>query len=839
MLTPLRSMLCSKRPSSFKALPAYLLAGWLLFPMLLAGQAATLKGRVTWASNGKPVSGAEVGIPATTNFTKTNAYGRYTLPGIEEGRYKVKVFLFGYRSAVKKVKVEGKVTRVNFRIDTLSQNLKGVTIQGKDRFNFGVRNLRSVEGAGIYSGRKTKVIDAREIQGNVAFDKGRQVFKKVAGLNVWESDGAGIQLDVGSRGLNPKRTANFNTRQNGYDIAADALGYPETYYTPPTQALQQIEIIRGASSLQYGPQFGGMINFKLKEPPANDVFELNTALSLSHYSPLDNGATGPASAYASVGGTSNNDKWAYFGYYKYKQAGFPSGDGWRPNSQFRLHNSFASTTYKPSPDLSLSLELTKMYYLAQQPGGLTDQLFEEDPSQSIRDRNWFNIDWNMAALKVDYRINDQWRLNIRNFGLIGSRNSLGYLGRIDRADPGEERTLLKDEYRNFGNETRLLYNYTLSDQQHNLLIGTRYYEGLTDRRQGFGNAGSGPNFSYTNPPDRNQSDYQFPSRNFSVFAENRFAITPAFSITPGFRYEHIKTEADGVFQTVNTDGAGNIIFRDTLDENRERVRDFVLFGLGLSYKPSPYLQFYGNFSQNYRAISFNDMRIINPNLEVDKQLQDEQGFTGDIGVRGQLANLVTYDVSVFGISYQDKIGAILKEDSATLQTFRFRTNIADAIHYGVESFAEVGLLQLADIQAPQTKLSLFGNFSWLQATYTNSDEPGIEGNDVEYAPPIKLRTGLSLESGDWQASFQFSHISRHFSDATNAEQTLNAIHGEIPSYSLVDVSAAYQFSPLTLKMGVNNLLDTHYFTRRATGYPGPGIIPGKVRSVYITLKGQF
>ncbi len=812
---------------------------FMLAPLWLAGQTANIEGRVTWASNGKPVKGAEVGIPATTISSVTDQDGRYVLKNLQEGQYKVKVFLYGYRSAVKQVQLTSKVTSVNFRIDTLSKDLEGVTIKGKDNFNFGVRNLRSVEDAGIYSGRKTKVIKADQIKGNVAFDKGRHIFNKVAGLNVWESDGAGLQLDVGSRGLNPKRTANFNTRQNGYDIAADALGYPETYYTPPTQALEQIEIIRGASSLQYGPQFGGMINFKMKEPPTDDVFQLNTALSLSMYSPMNQPGYGPASAYTSVAGSSKDDKWSYFGYYKYKQGGFPSGDGWRPNSEFRLHNSFASTTYQPTEDLSVSLELTKMNYLAQQPGGLTDELFRKDPGQSIRDRNWFRVDWNMAALKVNYQIANQLKLNIRNFGLMGSRFSLGYLGRIDRTDPGEERTLLKDQYRNFGNETRLLYDYQLLGQQHNLLVGTRFYQGRTQRRQGFGNDNSGPNFSFTNPPDRDQSDYTFPSRNFSVFAENKFSITPSFSITPGFRFEHIQTEANGVYQTVNTDGAGNIIFQDTLDENRNRTRNFFLFGLGLSYKPSPYLQFYGNFSQNYRAISFNDMRIINPNLTVDTQLQDEQGFTGDIGVRGQLADILTYDFSIFGIAYQDKIGAILKTDTTTFQTFRYRTNIADALHYGLESFAEVGLLQLADIHSPDTKLSIYGNFSWLQATYTNSDEPGIEGNNVEYAPPIKLRTGLNLETGDFQASFHFSHVSKHYSDATNADQTISAIHGKVPSYSLVDVSAAYHFDPLTLKVGINNLLNKSYFTRRATGYPGPGIIPGKVRSLYATLKGQF
>ena len=89
-------------------------------------------------------------------------------------------------------------------------------------------------------------------------------------MNIIEYDGAGLQLGIGGRGLNPKRTAHYNTRQNGYEISADALGYPETYYTPPIEAIEQIDLLRGAASLQYGPQFGGMINFKLKDGPSSD-----------------------------------------------------------------------------------------------------------------------------------------------------------------------------------------------------------------------------------------------------------------------------------------------------------------------------------------------------------------------------------------------------------------------------------------------------------------------------------------------------------------------------------------------------------------------------------------
>jgi Fe(3+) dicitrate transport protein len=38
---------------------------------------------------------------------------------------------------------------------------------------------------------------------------------------------------------------------------------------PPTEALEEIQVIRGAASLQYGTQFGGLVNFKIKSPTKN------------------------------------------------------------------------------------------------------------------------------------------------------------------------------------------------------------------------------------------------------------------------------------------------------------------------------------------------------------------------------------------------------------------------------------------------------------------------------------------------------------------------------------------------------------------------------------------
>jgi Fe(3+) dicitrate transport protein len=64
----------------------------------------------------------------------------------------------------------------------------------------------------------------------------------------------------------------------------------------------------------------------------------------------------------------------------------------------------------------------------------------------------------------------------------------------------------------------------------------------------------------------------------------------------------------------------------------------------------------------------------------------------------------------------------------------------------------------------------------------------------------------------------------------------SGIRGSIPSYGILDLSLSYKYKKFTLETGVNNLLDNSYFTRRATGYPGPGIIPAQPVSWYTSLQ---
>ena len=129
---------------------------------------------------------------------------------------------------------------------------------------------------------------------------------------------------------------------DGYDITPDPMGYPEAYYTPPMEVVDRIEIIRGASSLQYGPQFGGLMNFILRKP------DISTKIVVESQNTTGN--NGLFSSFNYLGGTSG--RLSYTTYYQKR-----IGNGWRQNSYFNTDHSHAELSYAVSNQLKVGAHL--------------------------------------------------------------------------------------------------------------------------------------------------------------------------------------------------------------------------------------------------------------------------------------------------------------------------------------------------------------------------------------------------------------------------------------------------------------------------------------------------
>ena len=801
---------------------------FLIFPLLTIAQ-NKISGVVT-DGNGKKLARVEIYNKSTNTKTFTDANGAFEINEKKSGSFDFVFFKEGYAIIEQNSITTGSTITITL---TKINNLTEVIIKKQNEKVFALHKLKDIEGTAIYAGKKTEVIAIDKLTANKATNNARQIFAQVVGLTINESSDGGLQLSIGGRGLNPNRTSNFNTRQNGYDISADVLGYPESYYATPTEALEEIQVIRGAASLQYGTQFGGLVNFKTKTP-SKKPFELTYRNTIGSYGLFTN--------FTSLSGT--KDKFSYYTFYNYKQ-----GNGFRPNSEFHSENYFANFNYQFSDKTALHFDYTYFNYLAQQAGGLTDVMFNQDPTQSNRSRNWFAVNWNLFSLRLEHKFNNDADFSLQLFGLDASRKTVGYRSnRVSSADPeGSVRDLIAGDFVNWGAEARYLKRYSIGENTSAFLIGTKYYQSRNTGLQGPGSTGSDANFKLAStefPFYANQSNYTFPNLNVAIFGENIFKVNANFSITPGFRFEKIKTQAQGSYRKINLDLAGNVILDDEQFENNIKDRNFVLLGVGLSYKPKNQIEIYGNVSQNYRSVTFNDIRTVSPSQVIDSNISDEKGFTSDIGIRGQLGNKVTFDASIYGLYYNDKIGEYeTRNPNGSAAVVRYRSNIGTAVTYGFETMFDWSLSKTFFQNNENFIWNAFSNIAVTDSQYLKSDAPNIQGNKVEFVPLFNVKTGTGIGYKNFMTSLQFTYVSSQFTEANNSKTDANdntyGIFGEIPAYYVADVSASYKWRKWKLEAGITNLTNNSYFTRRATGYPGPGIIPSDNRTFYTTLELVF
>ncbi|MFK8165271.1 MAG: TonB-dependent receptor family protein [Lewinella sp.] len=795
----------------------------------------TLNVTVLSQEESTPLAAVEIFVEETARVYETNRLGKTTITADEQlTTLTLTLFTPGFASKTAQIALSGAQTDFTFRLSPLLLDLAAVTVVAEGEKRFALTRLRAVEGTAIYAGKKTEVVRLDGLTINVASNQARQLYAEVSGLNIYESDDAGLQLSIGGRGLDPNRSASFNTRQNGYDISADVLGYPESYYTPPAEALSEIQVIRGAAGLQYGTQFGGLVNFVFRQPDPRKKITLTNRQTV--------GSFGLFTSFNSVSGTVG--KLGYYGYYNYKR-----GDGFRPNSGFNSHNAFLHLDYELAENSRISLEYTYLDYVAQQAGGLTDAQFYDDPLQSNRTRNWFSVDWQLFNLRWDHKLNDQTNLSLNVFGLDAARSAVGFrTNRVSQVDDlSAPRDLISGTFNNWGVEGRILHRYKLGTRNAVFLLGAKYYKADNSAFQGPGSNGIDPDFRLATdafPSFPNQSAFSFPNRNLALFGEHILYLSDKLSITPGIRYEYIKTESLGTFRRIDFDLAGNPIRDQEFPDDRTFERNLVLLGVGVSYRPSEAFELFGNISQNYRSVTFNDIRTVNPSFQVDPDISDEDGYTADAGVRGTTRKLV-YSANLFALRYKDRLGEVLtpevrlRADGTEAQTGRIirrRGNIGAAFIYGLESLVEWNLLNNKTSTGQPYSLIAFANTSLTRSRYTNSEIAGIKDKEVEFIPLVNLKTGLRFGYGNLLGSIQYSYLSSQFTDASNAPQdqadNQSGIVGAIPAYGVADMSLSYRWKKLSLEAGINNVLNEIYFTRRATGYPGPGIIPSTPRSFY-------
>ena len=683
----------------------------------------------------------------------------------------------------------------------------------------------------ITTGKKVEFITLNTRELDLSTNNYRQAFRKTPGIFVSDHDASGLQTSISTRGLSANRSWEFNMRQNGYDISADPSGYPESYYSPTLDAVSNIQIYRGSSALQYGSQFGGMINYQLKDQLGDKPFNYEG----SHTA----GSFGLYNSFNAISG--KQGAWTYFGFIHHRQA-----EGFRANSRYFTNAYFGKIGYQWKLG-KISAEYHQSHYLSQQAGGLHDTMALANPDTSLRQRNWFELPWKMASIQLNQQFKHGFKIQALVNFLNGHRNSIGYMKPINIADTFNtalntfnHRDIDIDIYNTFSSEIRFNQGFKLGHTQQTLTGGLRYCLSDIQRKQkGIGSGNSDFDLSVTpdNSGDYFQKDLDLQTKNFAAFAEQLFTIGKRLSVIPGYRLESISSLISGRTNAV----AGNYI------NGQSKQRLIMLGGVSTKYSvvknSRNNASLYANANQNYRPVTYSELLPSSTIETVDQAMQDVTGYSSEAGIKGNFfvkRILFTYDVNAFFIRYNNKVGTL------NLNGNPYKTNIGDLESKGIEFYTEVMLLNPFFKESNATEqINLYVSGTVQDARYKRWNNPSIAGNELtsivgklaEYAPGKIIRAGLEYKYKALALNYQFQYTGACYADAANTQNpNATATVGLIPAYSMHDASISFScLDNYQIKCGVNNLLNEISIIRRSGGYPGPGALTNQGRSFYMTL----
>ncbi len=652
-----------------------------------------------------------------------------------------------------------------------------------------------IESNRILTGKKAQRVELDE-QPAIADNNLRQVFARLPGLLVSEQP-IPTHQNINYRGLGDPHESEFVLfAVDGTPVASDWFGYPTTYYLPSTLRVDKVDFIRGGSALLYGPQPGPVINFITRKPQPGQAFDLLTELRAGEY--------GFYNAYAQISSGGDNTAWLL-------AADTRQTDGERDHSGYQVTGVNGVWVYQPDKNQSWEVDVDLYNSQSDEPGRLTLAQYQTNPDQTTSRFNRVWIDrWSISA-KHERAFND-------STSLVG-KVWHSYLDRFSRrtstftaTDPLPTSTTFdRQEFTTTGLDLRVLREW---GDNHSLSVGTTLYQSDSPRDQlrstdlvaDFGNE-----LRY-----RQNRDTQYAA----VFVENAFRFG-GWSLVPAVRFEWLEMSID---ETVKLP----TLRRPALDRTFSRTEP--LFGFGLSRDFADSWQFYGNLSQGYRPMRYDD--IGNPTAELAGSNDPDLAYAENIefGVRGSPIDGLFIDASVFEITLEDKIEQVLIN-----ATDIERINSGDARHRGVEVAAEYDVLKASN-PSNENSLLIYLNGAYLDAEITASTSAALIGKIPAFAPETILRSGLIWRNAQGiKVALTGTYVAEQFWQDSNTARGTAAtfVPALIPSFSVWDLSAEWPLSEkFTLLGGVNNLADRQYYSRVRTD----GIEPAPGRHAYVGVR---
>ena len=644
----------------------------------------------------------------------------------------------------------------------------------------------------------------------------REVFAQTPGLYIAEQQVPG-QVNLSYRGIgNPQESEFVGVFQDGIPLEGDWIGYPTMYVFPLPQTIEQVQMIRGGSSLLYGPEPPPAINLVSAKPSKEPM---------AGYTENVVGSNGLFATFNKVSGTQG--KWDYLADAHYR-----SSDGERDNGDGTLRGADLHLGYRPDELSYTALDFHAYDLDTGSPGALTYPQYQADPDLTTTpyDRVWTQR--YVLSLTHEHQLGEDTELVAKLW--------TGYQDQASRAQdrgvngaPPTTTTIQDDQFRFAGIDARLVHHWGRGNA---FTVGTTMYHSTSPFRQWdvFGLDAS--QFERPGVPCDNAASTDCAklrharSTNYeSVFAENVFRLPNRWHIVPSVRLDH---EQVNINETIKPP----TLARGLVD--RQVGHTVPLFGLGVGNDFGHLNESYFNISQGWRPVRYFDVGspFGGTNSGPLNDPRPPKVLNFELGVHGTPVQGLFYDASLFQVNVKDRIESQPIAGSPLGNTIN--VNTGDTRSRGFEGEVSYDFLQARDLHTTR-HLALFANLTLLDAKFTSTINPANVGNTPAFSPKYLVRAGVTYNE-DKHLKLALSAVSvasQYYSDANIAAAAPNLTPAKVPSYTVADFSADYWVMPhLRLLGGISNLTDKRYYSRVTLQ---SGLDPAPGRTVYGGFAYEF
>ncbi len=676
--------------------------------------------------------------------------------------------------------------------DQSAQTLSTITVKGKKPYDWRKyvaaklkHQMSEVSGTEITVTKKATVTHL-DLQPTVVGNNLEQLFARSPGVQVSQQP-TPTQFNLSYRGLgNPQESEYVLVMQDGIPLESDWIGFPTLYAMPLSHSIADIQLIRGGSSLLYGPEPAPVINLVSKRPKPGTPFSISTEQVV--------GSDSLYSTWNVLEGSGG--KWTYRA-----DAGYVRSDGPRRNAQSQMRQADLYVEYRPNDQQYSWLDVHAIDADSGDPGRMSYPQWQLNPDATPTpwNRDW--VDRYQIVLGHQHEWSNGWLLIGKlwaGYQDLASRAANGPTAPDLAPQPPPPGTTLQDEqFRTQGLDVRVRKKWGHGNA---FTAGVVAFHGDDPFRQWDTPDLYVDRYHRTGTPRLRQ---QRQSNYYSVFAENVFRLPHEIHIVPSIRLEK---ERVAVTETVRPP----FLSRPLINESDSRT--VPLLGLGIGNDFGAGNETYFNVSQGWRPLRYFDMASPFSNVVPGHAPDPSKALSWEAGVHGVPLTGLYYDVSVFWIDFKNRIEAQHINSTDVLEV-----NSGDTRSRGFEGQINYDFFAPTARAAAGEHLEGFFSLSLLNARFTQSVIPGQVGKVPAYAPRYLAKAGIT-----WRQDKRFKASLTAVSSAAQYWQDSNEPFGggatfipaKIPAYTVVDFASDWQVTPwLKLLAGVSNLTDRQYYNR--------------------------